>query len=140
MIIFLDFDGVLHPVNRPDGAFTLIKPFENLMCDFPNIDIVISSSWREQHNIAELRSLFSSAIQMRIVDITPIMNHLEHKFLYAEIVTWMREEGREYEGWVALDDSEWLFPPSCPNLILVDPVLGFDRKIEDALRRKFLTS
>jgi len=69
--------------------------------------------------------------------VTPVLNHLENRYLrQAEIDLWLRDAGREYEAWIALDDSEWLFPPGCRNLILVDPKVGFDEAIEDALYRK----
>ena len=137
MILFLDFDGVLHPLNREDGALSRLPQLEITLRKFNEIDIVISSAWRQEYSLAQLREYFSDDIQKRIIDVTPVLNHLDNRYLrQAEIDLWLRDAGREYEGWIALDDSEWLFPPGCRNLILVDPEVGFDEAVEDALHRK----
>lgn len=137
MILFLDFDGVLHPFNRATGTLVHVPQFELVMRDFLDVDIVISSAWREAHGLDELRSFFSPHFRQRIIDVTPVFNHLDHQYLrHAEILTWLRDVGREYESWIAIDDSEWLFPPRCPNLILVDADSGFDNTAEALLRQR----
>ncbi|MFJ9535152.1 HAD domain-containing protein [Herbaspirillum sp. NPDC101396] len=137
MILFLDFDGVLHPLNREDGALSRLPQLEITLRKFNEIDIVISSAWRQEYSLTQLRGYFSDDIQRRIIDVTPVLDHLDNRYLrQAEIDLWLRNAGREYEGWIALDDSEWLFPPGCRNLILVDPEVGFDEAVEDALHRK----
>lgn len=137
MILFLDFDGVLHPFDRPGGLFSLLPQFERVMRDCPDIDIVISSTWREAHTLEQLRALFSSDIRERIIDVTPVFNMLAHPHIReAEITAWLRETGRECEPWVAIDDVEWLFSPGCANLILVDADVGFCDRTERELRRR----
>ena len=137
MILFLDFDGVLHPLNRTDGALSRIPQLEIVLRKFNDIEIVISSAWRQEYSLAQLREYFSDDIQQRIIDVTPVLNPLDNRYLrQAEIDLWLRDAGREYEAWIALDDSEWLFPPGCRNLILVNPDLGFNKAVEDALHRK----
>lgn len=49
-LLFLDIDGVLHPVDRAEGVFSCKPLFEVTMRDFPDIEIVISSSWRIDHS------------------------------------------------------------------------------------------
>ncbi|MFJ9452190.1 HAD domain-containing protein [Herbaspirillum sp. NPDC101397] len=137
MILFLDFDGVLHPLNREEGTLSRLPQLEITLRKFNEIDIVISSAWRQEYSLTQLRTYFSDDIQRRILDVTPVLDHLDNRYLrQAEIDLWLRDAGREYEGWIALDDSEWLFPPGCRNLILVDPEVGFDEAVEDALHRK----
>jgi hypothetical protein len=137
MILFLDFDGVLHTINRSRGTFEHLVLFESVLRDFPQVDIVISSAWREDHSLEELQSFFSTDIRRRIIDATPVLHHLSQRHLrQAEIMLWLREVGREYEGWVALDDSDWLFSPLCRNLVLVDPDTGFSPDAEKRLRKK----
>ena len=137
MILFLDFDGVLHPVSRPAGTLSLLPQFEAVIRDFPAVDIVISSAWRQDHSLEELRSFFSPDIAKRIVAVTPIFHHLEHQYLrQSEITAWLRDEGREYETWLAIDDSDWYFSPGCRNLILTSEEVGFDEKTAWALRRR----
>jgi hypothetical protein len=138
MILFLDFDGVLHPFHRPAGPFALLPDFERVMRDFPHVDIVISSTWREMHALDELRAHFSPDIRRRIIGVTPVFHGLTHPYIReVEILDWLREAGRENEPWVALDDIAWFFSPQCRNLILVDPDSGFDSRTEQALRQWF---
>jgi len=137
MILFLDFDGVLHPVSRETGTFVHLVYFETVIRDFPEVDIVVSSAWREDHSLKELQSFFSVDIKQRVIDVTPVLHHLSHQYLrQAEILLWLREAGREYEGWIAMDDSDWLFSPACRNLILVDTNIGFNSATEKNLRAK----
>lgn len=137
MIVFLDFDGVLHPFSRPEGPLTLLPAFERVMRDFPDVAVVISSAWREVHSLMELRSFFSDDIAARIIDTTPIFLAEDHMFVReAEIIAWLEDNGRQNEEWLALDDTDWFFTPQCSNLILVDSDIGFNRITEAALRRR----
>jgi len=137
MILFLDFDGVLHPVNRTTGVFACLAYFESVIQDFLTVDIVISSAWRESHSLEKLQSFFSTNIRHRIIDVTSILPSLSHQYIrQAEIMFWLREAGREYEEWIAIDDSDWLFLPACRNLILVDADIGFNSAAEKKLRAK----
>lgn len=135
MVLFLDFDGVLHPLDRARGTFTLVPYFERVMRDYPDVDIVISSSWRESYSIEILQSMFSETFRIRIIDATPILNILGRHIRQKEITTWLRDAGREYEGWIAMDDSDWLFSPDCRNLILTNATIGFDEDVERLLRQ-----
>jgi hypothetical protein len=135
MILFLDFDGVLHPFDRPAGVLVLLPDFERVIRDFAGVDIVISSAWREEHTLDQLRAFFSPDIQDRIIDATPIFDHVEHPYVReAEISAWLRDAGREGEPWVAIDDIDWFFTPGCRNLILVDTNTGFNAQTERELR------
>jgi hypothetical protein len=135
MILFLDFDGVLHPFHRPAGVFALLPHFERVMRDLADVEIVISSTWREANSLDTLRSLFSPDIRKRIIDVTPVFNVAELLHVReAEIAAWLRATGREGEPWVALDDTAVLFSPGCGNLILVDTDIGFSEETERELR------
>lgn len=62
MFLFLDFDGVLHP--EPlygDGElFCRLPLLEALLREFPEVSIVVSSTWRDTRTVEELRKLFSA--------------------------------------------------------------------------------
>ncbi|MFD2270984.1 HAD domain-containing protein [Undibacterium arcticum] len=59
MILFLDFDGVLHPDPCDEGErFSRLPAFEALMRDFPAVEIVVSSSWRVARTLDDLRAFF----------------------------------------------------------------------------------
>lgn len=137
MILFLDFDGVLHPFSRPLGMFSLLPDFERVMRDFPNVDIVISSSWREAHDLAQLRAIFSDDIARRIIDVTPVFADPDYQHVREEeIKSWLRKHGKEGEAWVAIDDCDFFFSPQCENLILVDGETGFNPAAEQVLRER----
>lgn len=137
MILFLDFDGVLHPFDQQAGMFSLLPGFERVMREFGDVDIVISSTWREAHTLEQLRALFSPDIRQRIIDVTPVFNGLAYPYIReAEITDWLRTAGRECEPWVAIDDSQSFFSPGCRNLLLVDTDSGFDEAAARELRRR----
>lgn len=136
MVLFLDFDGVLHPFGRDTALFALLPEFERVMRDFDDVDIVISSTWREAHGLEWLRGLFSPDFRRRIIDVTPVLDPEMPHVREAEIAAWLRDAGRKDEGWLAIDDTDWFFSPGCRNLILVDAATGFSASTERQLRQR----
>jgi hypothetical protein len=137
MILFLDFDGVLHPVDRPTGTLVLLPALERVLRDFAEVDIVISSAWREAYTLEQLRGLFAPDIQARVIDVTPIFAEIDRPApREAEILAWLQSAGRTEEEWVAIDDIAWFFSPACPNLILTETTIGFDAEVAQTLRRR----
>ncbi|WP_220810109.1 HAD domain-containing protein [Noviherbaspirillum aridicola] len=128
MVLFLDFDGVLHPIDRGDGLFSCLPLFEQTVRQLPPLDIVVSSSWRVDHSLEELRAIFSADIAAQIVGVTPYHTDgftAERYGRESEARAWLQQFCRESEPWLALDDSDWMFSPHCTQLILVDPAVGF---------------
>jgi hypothetical protein len=74
MIIFLDFDGVLHPFLDRSGAkaFCYMPRLEKVLREFPSVQIVIASTQREVVSLALLKEQFTSDIAARIVGATPV--------------------------------------------------------------------
>lgn len=137
MVLFLDFDGVLHPTDRRDGPFSCLPQFEQVVRSLPSFDIVISSSWRADHSFCELRAVFSTDIALRVIGTTPYMTDGFSSQMYgreSEIRKWLNDAGRADEPWIALDDCEWMFSPACSELIHVDSKTGFSKIEENALR------
>lgn len=76
MILFLDFDGVLHPegeghILSGGTDFCFLPRLEALLREFLHVKIVISSSWREQLRYETLLKPFSSDLRARILGATP---------------------------------------------------------------------
>ncbi len=142
MILFLDFDGVLHPDPCYDQGkqFCFLKRLECVLLEFPDVEIVISSTWRENRSIEMLRGFFIPEIQQRIVGVTP--NWHDHEELFdvigyrrqTEIEAWIRAYGKPWLNWVAIDDKGFLFRPFLPNLVQTRPETGFDEIAEQQLR------
>jgi hypothetical protein len=146
MILFLDFDGVLHlefiPGKTPGKAranteyFTHLEIFEATIRDFPEVDIVISSTWRLRRSLQELRGFFSPDIATRIIDVTPELPKTTADRREREIHAWLKAAGREGEPILAVDDWPPLFSQDCDFLFWVDPETAFDKSAAERLRER----
>ena len=141
MILFLDFDGVLHPssiaADHPDD-FSKLPLLENWLRQYPEVDIVISSSWREILRMEALREIFSEDLRHRIVDACPIIsiNEETNYYRFEEIMTWIKLE--KYDGlWLALDDATHEFPPFFDRLVNCQKHIGIDESVIKKLTIKF---
>ncbi|MBC3862425.1 hypothetical protein H8K32_09975 [Undibacterium jejuense] len=142
MILFLDFDGVLHPEPCYEEAqlFSCLPRLENVLRDFPEVQIVISSTWRDKRSLIELKAFFSEDIADRIIGTTPawreipeIMDTIGYQ-RHAEIEGWLRKSCRPWINWLAIDDKPYLFKPFLKNLIKTNSPTGFDEQAEGRLR------
>ena len=138
-LLFLDFDGVLHPANSPTcERFVQMPRFEHVMRDHAEVDIVISSSWQDAYSIQQLRWLFSPGIGARIIGGTLSADpRREADTRYRQILKFLSKVGR-MGPWVALDDTAEEFPINCPYLVLCDSTKGFDEEAETRLRLDLL--
>ena len=109
-ILFLDFDGVLHPVfPRTDrsheenqhfvGSSRLAAVLDRVA---PNIKIVVSSTWRINRSVEELRALCGD-LGKYIIDKTPNLNLRSPGCRELEAMTWRKNNGHTGR-WCALDD------------------------------------
>ncbi len=82
------------------------------MQSFPAVEIVISSIWRYDFSLDQLRARFSLDIAARI-DATPQTERVNGKYLPArregEILDWFAASGCQNVPWIALDDAAWQF-------------------------------
>ena len=125
-IIFLDFDGVLHPDGI--GLFSQLGVFEECVLRMKDVEIVISSSWRETDTLDQLRSHFTHLLQERIVGITPSLDDgYDSGGRQREIETFLDSAGLNKQNcfWIALDDTQLFFDDDYPNLLLTDASQGF---------------
>lgn len=142
MILFLDFDGVLHPHYEgacvPQAqAFCHLPRLEAVLRDFPHVDLVISSAWREQLPLDALQARFSPDIAARIVGTTPVAASAVPARREAEILQWLDAAGRAADApWLALDDAIWQFGRHRHRVVACTPWVGFDARAEAALRRR----
>jgi hypothetical protein len=132
-IVFLDFDGVMHPRGCTiDRYFCHLPLLEDWLRGRPSIGVVISSSWREVHPLDETRSFFSADLQARILSVTPVLGadrcaqwegQSPPPERETEVLGWMRGSGRSWQ-WAALDDQPELYRADCPWLVLCDGLVG----------------
>lgn len=136
MIIFLDFDGVLHPANaNADDFFCRRELFESAISTQPKVQIVISSTWREVMSLPDLKAFFSEKIRNKILGVTPTLDdEISAYWRYEEIRLWIKRN--QYAGnWLAIDDAVQEFPPACPQLIACDAQRGFDASVANELSK-----
>lgn len=129
LVLFLDFDGVLHPEGvGAELEFCHLGTFEQLMREFPQVLIVVSSTWRLEVSWDRLKQHFSPDIQPRLVGVTPSLSELQgvRGQRQRECEAWLRQHANESPNtsvhWLALDDRESYFDEGCENLVLLPHV------------------
>lgn len=139
MILFLDFDGVLHPdpcVRQ--FHFCRLQLVEDVLREFPQVNIVLSTTWRHRQPADttgnHLKGHFSPDIAERIVGVTPSHQKLDPGDapsgieLYPrewECIAWLRANRPHGERWIAMDDKAYLFRPFNKQLIVTSAERGF---------------
>lgn len=148
--LFLDFDGVLHPEYEgqfvpQEVVFCHLPRFEAVIADFPLVRIVISSTWRMQFDLDNLRGRFSREIASRIVGVTPQYQCVEDRVQRvrlsglgereSEIIEWLGQHGQEHSPWIALDDAVWDFRRYRDHVVECRNYVGFDDAVAIRLRK-----
>jgi hypothetical protein len=139
--IFADFDGVMH--RNGHKAFEYAEYFAKVvlqmshMTDF-EFKIVFSTSWREYQSVERLTNYFPKQIHDKCVGKTPLIRESMPHPRFQEIMMYTKEHGIDDRDWVALDDMACLFPPGCPNLILIDGSRGFTKADAKRLRKHLI--
>lgn len=140
MLLFLDFDGTLHPEQpsrraNADYYFCRLPQLEGWLRLRPGVEVVISSSWREVHPLDELVGYFSEDLRSRVVGCTPVYKRDSWQQYdgepppvrfprEVEVLRWLAGSGAPWREWAALDDQAWLYKPLNPRLVLCDPSVG----------------
>jgi hypothetical protein len=143
-LLFLDVDGVLHPVGADYSFstrfFSHLPLLEELLREFKSVEVIISSDWRRAEGIEQLRRYFSADIRHRIIGATPQIdpNAAVHHRRQLEIQAWLDGNGRSDAEWVALDDWPASFEAGFARLVLTDPTRAFDQDCFQELRAHFL--
>ncbi len=133
-VLFLDFDGVMHPEFCHESKhFVHLETFEAVMRAAPQVELVISSTWRYKRSLEQLKALFSDDMAVRIVGATPpyaqlndVPDVLVGYEREAECRNWLEQHGRTTREWLAVDDRSWNFRPFNPHVFLVDGDVGLN--------------
>lgn len=127
-IIFIDFDGVLHPpqflqFQEKEGELVLTGDQRFCWSDYlwecvreSDCEIVVHSSWRHGQTLDDIRALLPAKLARRVSGIT------RGEDRYAGILDYVRET--KVSAYLILDDAEAEFPECCPELIVCDPTQG----------------
>jgi len=143
-VIFLDFDGVTHPEPTSGPVFIQLPWIEGVLRAYPQVPVVLSTSWRESYPIDVLQSNFSPDISPRILDVTPVMDwsaRLHHPALVsrasrqAEIEAWLYANLTISHPWIAIDDRAHWFEHGCRHLLFTNRRTGFTGADAEQLRQ-----
>lgn len=131
-LLFLDFDGVLHNFNEGDlGLFKHRDKLERLLHDNKHVGVVFSTSWRFSHTLKQLANIFDETLINRFIGVTPESNELFPPYYIKEQrfkeCTRFMEENKWTGYWVAVDDSDYLFPKNHPSVVITNPDIGLSR-------------
>lgn len=136
MILFLDFDGVLHPDFARGKAHFSAKPLLwRLLDSCPQVEVVFSTSWRSDHSVEKLIQLVTHEggehLAGRFIGGLPSIPFEANRNITGPvhlreiaIRAWLAGNGLQGRNWIALDDDPTGFKPDCPNLILIDKMTG----------------
>lgn len=122
MYLFLDIDGVLfhlggifyhrsfkeeappHQEISPESRALL----EKLLDNYPDLKIVLSSSWRKSHSTEEIKIALGDKVFSRLVGLTPCLNLKRGE----EIQAWMKENVSNWtpDQVIILDDDADMNP------------------------------
>jgi hypothetical protein len=136
-LLFLDFDGVLHPKGCATSVhFVHLPRLEQLLRATPPVRIVISSTWQYIWSFDGLRRKFSPDIAARIIGGTQSADpDGEAESRYQTIRMYLRHAGELRTPWIALDDARHEFPEDCAQLVSCETEVGFDDEAAGRLRR-----
>lgn len=117
-LIFLDFDGVLHPADASHDS-ERFRPEKialvNKIAAYVDARIVLSTAWRMEGEFEKYNRWFHN----RIIGATPVHDldlTLKHP-RYREVLAYLREQNLQQVPWVAIDDKASHFPPHSPAFI-----------------------
>lgn len=146
MIIFLDFDGVLHPEPCGDeGEFCRVPLFWQILRTCPNVSVVFSTSWRSLHRPEELLAFAirggGEDLAHRFIGSTPSIiqepgANIAGRVYKREVECreWLHNHGGYNQPWLALDD--YVVDFRGPNLYAVDRRTGLtEADIAEIIRR-----
>lgn len=151
-VLFLDFDGCLHAdnVRRIDGKPVLLTEgselfehaalLEELLAPYPDLQLVLSTSWVRAFGFEESVRLLPADLQRRVVGNI-------HEFC-ADIYEWTELSrfdqvmryvtGKDVVHWLALDDDNHAWPEFLEKrLVCPNPRLGIgEPRVQQELAEK----
>jgi hypothetical protein len=128
-VLFVDFDGVLHPTHHGSALLSQL-PLLEFAIESYDCALVISSSWRFHMEINDLKKHFSLPVRDKIVGMTGEA-YIGAYARFHEINAYALQNS--IVNWRALDDSYWEFPPGCSHLIRCNPNSGLTQRQIDVL-------
>lgn len=122
-ILFLDFDGVLHPSPAGGMVFCCLPHLWTILRARPEIAVVFSTSWRERFDPETMIDFVTSNggedLRDRFIGVTPVLGLSATR--EDECRAWLASHTDQ--RWLALDDDAGQFSDRA-HLYLVDGQTG----------------
>lgn len=146
IIVFVDFDGVMHPA-KGGGYFCRQAEFAKVLGELDDLagapaKVVVSSSWREGPILRladggfdrEQAAVFLGVDPDRVLGAAPLIDHGRRDL---EILAWLEGSGRASAPWLAIDDDPLLFPDDSVHsrTLFTDPSIGLEMEGFDSAAR-----
>lgn len=134
-LMFLDFDGVVHPADtglRLAERFCWLPILESLVEGHPDVYIVVHSTWRYEYTDQELRGLLGPLGQRFVGSAprAPREQAIETVLLANKLV----------RAHIALDDDRREFSGTTVNLLPLDSQRGLSDELVQAEIKRWLQS
>lgn len=126
-LLFLDFDGVLHSSRAElDGKyFRWLPALEKLLVNFPDVKIVVHSTWRYDHTDDELRQLLGG-LGERFVGSAP-------RGPREQVIQMVLQANKgKFTDYLVVDDAPHEFSEGTLNTLFVDGILGLGSAMNQA--------
>lgn len=154
--IFLDIDGVLNTYHHrirqkqfagkssihvwcPDSCRNIVR-----LCKEFNANIVISSNWKDQYQLEELKEIFerNDIPADYIMDLTPseVERHSGAEYRGREIQRWLDEHVPDGVPYLIIDDDSTVLESQKDHLVQVNPEDGFANPQAVARARRILSN
>lgn len=121
VLLYLDFDGVMHPddvwwhhnlgpyLRSPAGhaLFENSHVLGELLDAFPEVRVVLSTSWVPQYGLAYATKQLPPELRQRVIGATfhPRMDRMAFDAIPRWLQVYQDAQKRRPSGWVAIDDS-----------------------------------
>lgn len=146
-VLYLDFDGVLHPENvwryPGSGPYVPSAPghqvfehaalLERCLVPYPGLRIVLSTNWmRVFRSVRKVARRLPPGLRERVVGAT-FHRRMDPGWVRSVprgVQVWGDVCRRRPDAWLALDDDEAAWPAVCrSHLVCTDPVLGLSAPV-----------
>ena len=143
-VLYLDFDGVLHPVKGGE-PFAAVPVLEWLLEPYADLKIVLSTSWIKTYGYHQSLDFLPEGIRRRVIDGT--YGPRPAGAFFSTLTRWEQILGHVQQlrpdRWLALDDDDRGWPMAeCRHLVRMSPLTGLldpvaQANAEVALRATF---
>ncbi|UCV20082.1 HAD domain-containing protein [Ferribacterium limneticum] len=153
MIIFLDFDGVLHPETTLSTRvnFQHLPLLWRILRAVPEVEVVFATSWRNSHSLDQLVAIVTRGggedLAHRFIGVNPVVDKasreqgdLGHR--RDECIQWLEANQSRFPfwkkdiPWIALDDIAYWYGLPCFNLHMTDYKTGLTEVDVGAIIKK----